>query len=321
MRRIPFLSVSAVGKEFDGHIVLRDISFLQRRLQKLAIAGETGSGKSTLLRIIAGLIQPDGGEVDFEGSRVQGPDETLVPGHPSIAYLSQNFELARFLRVEQVLEYSNVLSDAEASALFEVCQINHLLKRKTDQLSGGERQRIAICRLLISSPRLLLLDEPFAHLDIVHKDTLQAVIQDIGERLGITILLVSHDPTDILAWADRIVVIREGAIVQKGKPSKIYNKPADEYVAGLFGKYSSIDRETASYLGLESRKRRIILRPEHFIVKSSGRKTQKATIVRKSFFGNYFLLEVAFHATSLVVRTEDADFQPGDCVYLSGGIL
>ena len=314
---MPFLSVSAISKKFDGQVALHGITFMQRRLQRLAIAGETGSGKSTLLKTIAGLIQPDEGEVYFEGSPVKGPDERLVPGHPSIPYLSQNFELAKFLRVEQVFSYSNVLSDAEASSLFKVCQIDHLLKRKTDQLSGGERQRIAICRLLISSPRLLLLDEPFAHLDIVHKETLQAVIQDIGERLGITVMLVSHDPTDILSWADKIVVIRDGVLVQKGKPAKLYNNPADEYVAGLFGRYSSLDPDTASCLGLNTRKRRIIVRPEHFKVNRSGRKAQRAVITRKSFLGNYVLLEVTFHGSILIVKTEKAEHQVGDCVYLS----
>ncbi|HYC87430.1 MAG TPA: ATP-binding cassette domain-containing protein, partial [Chryseosolibacter sp.] len=139
------LNVSGVSKNgTDGEMVLDHVSFRQQPLQKLAIAGETGSGKTTLLKIIAGLAQPDAGHVLFENARVAGPDEKLVPGHPHIAYLSQHFELPKFLRVEQVLEYANNFVDDEAQTLFEICEISHLLQRKTADLSGGEAQRIAL---------------------------------------------------------------------------------------------------------------------------------------------------------------------------------
>src|SRR5688572_22923099 len=105
-----FLTVSGISKKGLGNFELQEITFLQRKNQKIAIAGETGSGKSTLLKIIAGMEQPDAGEVLFNEQRVKGPDENLVPGYPGIAYLSQDFELPKFLRVEQVLAYANNLS-------------------------------------------------------------------------------------------------------------------------------------------------------------------------------------------------------------------
>ena len=165
------MDLTEVSKKGEGDFVLSGISLTQRKLEKIAIAGETGAGKSTLLKLIAGLAQPDGGRILFEGEKVMGPEDQLVPGHAGIAYLSQHFELQKSLRVEQVLGYSNALSERAADTLYSVCQIDHLLKRRTDQLSGGEKQRVAICRLLISAPRLLLLDEPFSHLDMVHKNT------------------------------------------------------------------------------------------------------------------------------------------------------
>src|SRR5690606_8175730 len=164
-----FLKVNQIGVQGETDMVLNDISFIQHQFQKVAIAGETGSGKSTLLKVVAGLAQPSSGDVWFDQKRVSGPLDQLVPGCPGIAYLSQQFELPKFLRVEQILAYANELADNEANALFDVCQINHLLKRKTDQLSGGEQQRIALAKLLITSPKLLLLDEPFSNLDMVHK--------------------------------------------------------------------------------------------------------------------------------------------------------
>ena len=113
-----FLTVSDISKEGLGNFKLQEITFSQRKNQKIAIAGETGSGKSTLLKIIAGLEQADTGEVIFKEQRVKGPEENLVPGHPGIAYLSQDFELPKFLRVEQVLAYSNNLSQEGANTLF-----------------------------------------------------------------------------------------------------------------------------------------------------------------------------------------------------------
>ncbi|HEY0610611.1 MAG TPA: ATP-binding cassette domain-containing protein, partial [Chitinophaga sp.] len=160
------LNVSAISKQQDGAFILKDISFEQRRFQHIAIAGETGSGKSTLLKVIGGLAQPDSGQVTFEGGRVKGPNEVLIPGHPGVAYLSQYFELRHNYWVEEILSYANKLTDEEAQNIYEICQIDHLFRRRTDQLSGGEKQRIALARLLTTSPRLLLLDEPFSNLDM-----------------------------------------------------------------------------------------------------------------------------------------------------------
>src|SRR5687767_4606363 len=122
------LQVSNIHKKIEGDFALQDITFSQKKYQKIAIAGETGSGKSTLLKIIAGLEQQDSGDVFFEGNKVIGPSENLVPGHSFIAYLSQSFELPKFLRVEQVLNYANTISHKAADTLYKVCEIDHLLK-------------------------------------------------------------------------------------------------------------------------------------------------------------------------------------------------
>ena len=175
------LTVSGLSKDERGKAIVKDIYFTQRVFQKIAIAGETGSGKTTLLKMIAGLVQPDAGEIQFENKRVAGPYEKLIPGHPGIAYLSQHFELRNNYRVEEELEAVNKLTDKEADNVYRVCRIEHLLKRRTDQLSGGERQRIVLAGLLTTSPRLLLLDEPYSNLDAVHRNIIKSVINDIGE--------------------------------------------------------------------------------------------------------------------------------------------
>jgi ABC-type glutathione transport system ATPase component len=320
------LKVSGISKKGAGDFLLEGINFSQVRHQKIAIAGETGAGKSTLLKIIAGLVQPDSGEVIFENENVKGPDETLVPGHPRIAYLSQHFELQKFLRVEQVLTYSNSISETDAQTLYEVCRIAHLLKRKTDQLSGGEKQRIAICRLLTAAPRLLLLDEPFSHLDIVHKSILKTVIRDIGEKLKITCMLVSHDPTDTLSWADQVLAMKDGKLVQKGTPEIVYAQPANEYVGGLFGNYNVIPKKSLkAFSVLPAIKRSIafagekdlFIRPEHFKLVTKKSKSLKGKVQKVSFLGSYYELEVAILKKIFLIKTEKRNFKDGDRVNVS----
>ncbi|MEX2232172.1 MAG: ABC transporter ATP-binding protein [Cyclobacteriaceae bacterium] len=321
-----FLKAANISKKGEGDFLLSKISFSQRKLEKIAIAGETGAGKSTLLRLIAGLIQPDSGELWFEKKKITGPDDQLVPGHPGIAYLSQHFELQKFLRVEQVLSYSNSLSDREAGKLYDVCQISHLLKRKTDQLSGGEKQRIAICRLLISSPGLLLLDEPFSHLDMVHKNTLKSVIRDIGEKLKITCILVSHDPQDTLSWADKILVMKDGQIIQKGKPEKIYKRPVNEYTGGLFGNYNIIHPESFKAFSqlkamkefiADAGKKSIFLRPEHFKLVKKSKRAIRGTVESVEFVGSYCEMDILISKTRIRVRSEKHNIKNGAAVYIS----
>jgi iron(III) transport system ATP-binding protein len=271
----------------------------------MAVAGETGSGKTSLLKTIAGLTQSAQGTVLFEGQRVSGPLEKLIPGHPGIAYLSQEFELPQHLRIEQVLEYANELPEEEAYGLFRVCQIDHLMKRKTHQLSGGERQRIALARLLIGRPRLLLLDEPFSNLDMIHKEALKSVIRDIGKKLDTTCMLVSHDPLDVLSWADEVLVLRDGRPVQQGTPMQVYQSPVDEYVAGLFGKYNLVEGR--------------IVRPEQIALSFSMQTgALKGRVETVSFWGSFqetvVVTESGLHLT---VRLWGFGLSAGEVVYLT----
>lgn len=307
--------------------VLKEISFAQQHFQNLALVGETGSGKSTLLRTVAGLVQPDGGEVLFEGKRVRGPLETLIPGHPGIAYLSQQYELRHHYTVAEVLTYANKLSEEEARRLYEVCQISHLLPRKTHELSGGEAQRVALCRLLITSPRLLLLDEPYSNGDAPHTALLKGVIHDIGEQLDITCTLVSHDPLDVLSWADDVLVLREGGLVQQGTPQQVYHQPVNEYVAGLFGAYNLIPAAHQHLLsalpGVKPSGQDALIRPEALKLVRDDGGTVSGVVTGVRFFGAYYETDVVVGPLTLAVRTGEANHRKGDTVQLTvrpGGV-
>jgi len=295
------LSVEGVGRKKADSFILRNITFKQERGQHVAIAGETGSGKSTLLKIIAGLVQPHEGRVMYEGQRVLGPDEQLIPGHPKIGFLSQHFELRNNYWVYEVLEYANKLTAEEADQIFRICQIDHLLKRRTTELSGGEKQRIATARLLVNSPTLLLLDEPYSNLDMIHTRIMKQLLQDVSAELGISSILVSHDPADLLSWADHLILLKDGNIVQHGTPEELYMHPVDEYAAGLLGKYYQVP----GYSGF--------IRPEHVRIADHG---FDALIVRRSFLGNCYEYVAKTGDSELSFYFHSASFNEGDAVKL-----
>lgn len=300
--------------------VVAPISFGQRAHHKLALAGESGAGKSTLLQIIAGLVQPTTGEIRIQGEKVRGPHVALVPGHPGVAYLSQKSDLPHSLRVEQVLRYANKRPGPEAQALYELCRIDHLLARRTDQLSGGEQQRVALARLLLGSPRLLLLDEPYSNLDRVHKRQLQAIIEEVGTRLGITCLLVSHDATDVLPWADEILVLRRGQLVQQASPERIYYQPADEYTAALFGDYNLVRGADRHVLGAPGGsigpEAPLLVRPEQLVLAADG-PGLAGTVRAVRFLGSYYELEIQLPENVVRARANTAAFAPGAAVQVS----
>jgi len=310
------LTVSGVSKNEGENYLLKNINFTQEPGQKIAIAGESGSGKSTLLKVIAGLVQPDSGEVSLFGTKVKGPLEKLLPGHPQIAYLSQNFELRNNYRVEELLQMACKLSNHDAITVYSICKIDHLLKRWSNELSGGERQRVAFAKALVSAPKLLLLDEPFSNLDAIHRSILKAVITDIEEQLNITCILVSHDPVDILSWSSEIIVLKQGKIMQKGIPEEIYGNPLNEYVAALFGKYFIVSADLIEVFPSLAENNLRFLRPNDFELTYQKNIGVEAEVNHVIFMGSYFEITVNVFGNKLTTFS-NKPFVKGDLVFIS----
>ena len=297
----------------QGSFTLKNISFTQQSSQKIAIAGETGAGKTSLMKIIGGLIQAASGEMIFRGETLRGPDWQLIPGHPGMAYLSQHFELRNNYRMEELLSYANEMHSTDADLLYKICRIDHLMKRKSDELSGGEKQRIALARLLVSKPALLLLDEPFSNLDLIHKKILKDVIDDISAQLSITCMMASHDPSDILPWADEIIILQNGELVQQGSPEEIYRNPINENVGALMGEYNYIPAEEVLLLCGKDRGD-LFVRPQDIIITEDH--TEIAGAVRScNFYGAYYRMIVDIDGLDLIIFSNKA-FSPGKVVYL-----
>ncbi len=315
-----FLRAEEISRKEQSGTVLHKISFTVEQHKKIAIIGETGSGKSTLLKIISGHAQPETGRVFYQGNKVWGPNEQLIPGHPGIAYLSQHFELRNNYFVHEILDYANKMSEIEAEKIFKICQVHHLLKRKTDQLSGGEKQRIALSRLLVGKPSLLLLDEPFSNLDMPHKKIIRTVLQKISDDLGTTCILISHDPEDFLPWADHIMVLKEGKLIQQGNTTEIYTNPLNEYIAGLTGSYNLITSNSIQLRnkwGLPLGGDDIIIRPEKINITEISHNGIKAIVRKIQFHGFYSSILVETTEQELTIHLQDNHLDLGEKIHLA----
>ena len=320
MEHSPFLVVEGISKTHSGNLILHPVSFRLVAGKKLAIVGETGSGKSTLLKIIGGHIAPDSGKILFKGERVWSPPVTLLPGHNGIAYLSQDFELRNNYKVHELLSYKNLLTPESAAQLYQVCKVSHLMDRKNIELSGGERQRVALAKLLVGVPQLLLLDEPFSNLDLPQKKNINAVVHAISEQLKITCIMVSHDPIDTLSWADEIMILKDGVLMQHDTPQQIYLQPANEYVAGLFGPYNLIKSNHHNFhlkweLGNKSVSR--FIRPEQLLLSDTHENAVDCVVTQVLFCGAYWSVTVSNGEQSLVIHTDQSGIQKGDLVWVA----
>lgn len=315
------VKIFSLSKKMADKIAIDNISLNLFANKKIAIAGETGSGKSTLLKLIAGLEQADSGDVYFNNEKIKGPNEQLIPGHKKIAYLSQHFELRNNYHIWEILSYANELTQNEADELYQLCRIDHLLNRWTDELSGGEKQRVALARLLTTSPSLLLLDEPYSNLDAHHKKIISEIIHDISSRLNITCIMVSHDAPDILSWADTLIIMKDGKLIQQGNPDEIYHHPINEYCAGLLGDYSLINSESklAKYLLTDSipEQKQLLIRPNYFSINTNQKISLSALVIKINFRGNYTLLTAEAEGERLQLISFADDIKKGDEIKIS----
>ncbi|MFY8003533.1 MAG: ABC transporter ATP-binding protein, partial [Chitinophagaceae bacterium] len=310
-----FLDVVEIEKQKNNQPIVVPTSFQLNQHHKLAFIGETGSGKSTLLKMIAGWEEPSAGNAYFKEIPVWKKLEKLLPGEKGIAYLSQHFELRNNYTVTEIVHFDNKLSIDEADKIYRICDIEHLLKRKTHELSGGEKQRIAIARLLIGKPELLILDEPYTNLDKFHKKQMQDLIDAICYQLGITCLLVSHDAADILSWAHEIYVMQNGAIVQKGNPETIYNYPQNEYVAGLLGSYTVIPNSWLNNKTNDTASS--IVRPEKIkLQKLNNEVSRIGRITKQKYLGYGYEYSLICNKVNIIAFNTKPDFVVGEEVHV-----
>lgn len=297
------------------------VDFEVERGKILAVVGESGSGKTTMLKLIYGLLQPDSGTVLFNEERILGPHEKLIPGHDRMKIVSQDFNLNIFSKVYDNIAgmLSNIGLEAKQQKTLEVMEflrIDHLAQKRAVDLSGGEQQRVAIARAIITDPEVLLMDEPFSQVDALLKNQLRADIKRLAEHLGITIILVSHDPADGLSLADQMVILKDGIVLESGRPEDLYNNPQYLHTAQLLANCNVISNADARLAGIEPKKNIVVIYPEWIDLEKHW--SSKTFHVKYAFFKGFYR-ELVVRKDQLSLRAIDTGLvpaKPGDTAYV-----
>ncbi|MBQ3941654.1 MAG: spermidine/putrescine ABC transporter ATP-binding protein [Bacteroidales bacterium] len=232
------IDIQHLSKSFGDVKVLDDINFYVRRGEFITLLGPSGCGKTTLLRQIAGFIAPDEGRILLEGKDISG----IPPHKRPLNTVFQRYALFPHLDVFDNVAFGLKLHKIPAKEIEQ--RVKKMLKmvsmtdyedRSVDSLSGGQQQRVAIARALVNYPKVLLLDEPLAALDLKMRKDMQLELKEIHRKMGITFIYVTHDQEEALTLSDTIVVMNEGRLQQIGTPTDIYNEPVNSFVADFIG--------------------------------------------------------------------------------------
>ena len=272
----------------------------------LVVVGPSGSGKSTLLRCIAGLEAPSAGSIEVGGRDVT----SLDPGERDVAMVFQDLALFPHMNVEENIAFglrARHAPDAEVADAIgraaDMLGLDHLLRRRPAALSGGERQRVALARAVVRKPSVFLMDEPLSNLDVEMRTRMRAEIRALQRALDVTTVYVTHDQLEAMTLGDRIVLLREGEVVQSGTPVQLYDEPVNPFAARFFGS-PGMNIFSAGVLG--SGNGSIGIRPERLRLAEAGGRL-RGTIELVEPAGPDALVHVRVGDLSFVVRTARQD--------------
>ena len=238
------LELKNITLSFDGEKILDDISLEISDKEFVTLLGPSGCGKTTTLRIIAGFLQPDSGNVFFDGEIINSLPankrnvNTIFQRYALFPHLNVYDNIAFGLKVKKVPKQE---IKKRVSEMLKLVNLEGFEKRSISKLSGGQQQRVAIARAVINKPKILLLDEPLAALDLKLRKDMQTELKNIQKQLGITFIFVTHDQEEALSMSDKVVVMNEGKIQHIGTPKDVYNEPVNAFVADFIGESNIID--------------------------------------------------------------------------------
>lgn len=268
------VSVEQLSKRFGATDVLRRIDLDVRDGEFLAVLGPSGCGKTTLLRLVAGFEKADEGRIAIGGRAMSGPGLHVPPEKRDVGIVFQSYALWPHMNVAENVGYSLRVRrvaqreiDAKVKDALATVGLEGFGARAPGELSGGQRQRVALARCLVQAPKLVLLDEPLANLDVHLRAAMEDEFADFHARSGATMVYITHDQSEAMALADRIAVMDAGRIVQCAAPHEIYNRPANAMVAGFIGGGLVLD---ATYRGADGDAARVDLFGASFRLRAAG---------------------------------------------------
>ncbi|WP_416409367.1 ABC transporter ATP-binding protein [Agrobacterium rosae] len=308
-----FLKLHAVGKSYGSVVALDGVDLLVEAGSRTAIVGPSGCGKTTLLRLVAGFDVPDSGTITLGGEMIAG-DGHQVPAHRrNIGIVAQDGCLFPHLSVADNIGFGvnaeRAVRHGKAAELMDMVGLDRaMLSRKPDQLSGGQQQRVALARALARKPRLMLLDEPFSALDTGLRVATRKAVTDVLSAAGIPTILVTHDQAEAFAFAEQLVVMRNGIFAQVGSPQQLYAHPVDPVTANFLGEAIVLPAEVSggyadSALGrlpvddpLYRGHAQVMIRPEQIVLARTPSSSQPSgTIDEMSFCGPAFAAKITLH--------------------------
>lgn len=287
-----------------------DISFELNKGDHLALIGESGCGKSTLIKSLYGLFDLDEGTIKWKDERILGPAFNLVPGFPEFKHLSQEFDLMPFTTSEENIQkfLSRETPDENqkrSNQLIELFDLEDVKHQKVKTLSGGQKQRVAIAQALAKPPELILLDEPFSHIDQFLKHRLRRRLFQFLKKEKITCIFATHDAEDVLPFSDFTMILKEGKAVDFRSTREVYNQPKNKYCASLFG---DINVMNPTEFNLKFKKSEVLIYPHEIIIEENSK--YKGEVKSSYFKGPHYLINIEYNSKSIFAISK-IDFKIG----------
>jgi ABC-type Fe3+/spermidine/putrescine transport system ATPase subunit len=298
------LNVKNITFGYDKTNVLNNVSFSVSQGEHLSVIGESGSGKSTLLKLLYGEHDLREGQILWNKNIILGPSYNLVVGYDFIKYVAQEFDLMPFISVEENVGkfLSNFFPNEKKNRineLLEVVELEDFAKIKVKNLSGGQKQRVALARAIAKDPEIILLDEPFSHIDNFKKQSLRRKLFKYLKEKKITCIVATHDKGDVLGYADSMLVLHESKIEAHDSPEKLFANPKTPLVASFFDEFNIIDDN-------------LVYAHQLNVVPKSHIKVA----VKQSFFkGEYYLIESIYN-DKVIYFQHDSKLDVDDTIFL-----
>ena len=294
------LKVDITDFGYTEKTVLKNLDFTVEKGKHISILGESGCGKSTLLKIIYGLLHVENGTIFWNNNELLGPNFNLVPGEPFIKYLAQDFDLMPYISVadnigKHLSRRFMQQREERINELLEVVDMTAFADVHVKLLSGGQKQRVALARAIAKEPELLLLDEPFSHIDNFRRNALRRNLFTYLKKENITCITATHDSEEALSFSDEIKMMREGQFIQTATPEALFENPKNTYVASFFGDVNTLELDGEKHLIMP-----------HQLEVSESETGLKATVIKSYFKGSYYLVEAEAQGQKIYFNTVDA---------------